>query len=125
MSYSKPSRFKAGSYAVIVHDTEGLYENTIVYVSSGLKNSKHEIEVVFDNNKYSVKTKYLDFPNPKLYTAKCNVNDRATVVKMFHRFLHNSIVVVLCNYLGKNKQIIVKDDRDLFGPIPLSNLRFA
>ena len=120
MSKKKTSRFNNGEYVALSHSTCGLHENMIVCVYDASKNNRKEIEVIIDDNNTHmlIKTRYLDKIKPNRFSSKFNKSDKAKTKRHYERFIKDSIVVIISNYLGTNNKLVVKDERGITGGIP-------
>lgn len=123
MAKNKQSRFHKGDYVALDHSVCGIPKNMILYVCNGEKNHKGEIEVSIKNKKHiMIKTKYLITPNKNRFSSKFAIGDKGQLKRHYERFLKDSIVTVLSNYLGKNNKIVVIDERQIMGGVPESIL---
>lgn len=118
MAKKDTSKFNNGDYVALQHSVCGLPENMVGYVSNTEKNRREEIEVVINGTPILIKTKYLGLVNPRRFSKKFDNGDNAKLMRHYERFLTDSIVKILSNYLGTNNKIVVKDERGITGGVP-------
>lgn len=122
MPKNKKSRFIVGDLAVLSHSVCGLLENMIVRVSNVKKGGNKEIEVTSGEKHILIKKKYLLDLDPKYLSSKFNINDKAKLKRHYERFIKDSIVTIISNYLGTKNKIVVQDERGIIGLVPESIL---
>ena len=132
MANDRTSRFKIGDIVVLTHSTCGLLENMKVVVKKATKDNDEKIEVetfcgpeveALHGKVLTIKSKYLDFINPRRISNKFCDGDTAVATRHYACITEGAYVIVVSNYLGTNNKIIVQDERGKIVAIPENPLR--